>query len=82
MSSRHLVLSNLQSSRFHLLETLLLLMTFLLPHNLPALAVWGKNFWIHGQHAFPEDRAILPVLPVLVMVLVASLELPLAAAKR
>lgn len=64
------------------METLLLLMTFLLPLNLPALAVWGKNFWIHGQHAFPEDRAILPVLPALVMVLVASLERPLAATIR
>ncbi|BEI91730.1 uncharacterized protein CcaverHIS019_0405500 [Cutaneotrichosporon cavernicola] len=56
------------SSRLHLLETVLLLMTLLLPINLPSLAVWGKNVWIHGQHPFPEDRAILPILPVLVMV--------------
>lgn len=69
-----------QSSRLHLLTTLLLLMTFLLPFNLPALAVWGKNFWIHGQHAFLADRAILPVLPALVLVLVSSLQRPLATA--
>lgn len=55
-------------------------MTFLLPFNLPALAVWGKNFWIHGQHAFLADRAILPILPALVLVLVSSLQRPLATA--
>ncbi|BEJ14767.1 hypothetical protein CspHIS471_0405340 [Cutaneotrichosporon sp. HIS471] len=70
------------SSRLHLLETLLLLMTFLLPINLPSLAVWGKNVWIHGQHPFPEDRAILPILPVLVMVLVTSFERQVDAPTR
>ncbi|BEI99503.1 hypothetical protein CcaverHIS631_0405460 [Cutaneotrichosporon cavernicola] len=70
------------SSRLHLLETVLLLMTLLLPINLPSLAVWGKNVWIHGQHPFPEDRAILPILPVLVMVLVTSFERQVAAPTR
>ncbi|KLT39748.1 hypothetical protein CC85DRAFT_180757 [Cutaneotrichosporon oleaginosum] len=75
-------LANSQSSRRHLLETMLLLMTFLLPLNLPALAVWGKNFWIHGQHALPEDRSISSVLPTLIMVMVASFERPLTAAAQ
>lgn len=43
-------------------------MTLLLPFHGLSLAVWGRNVWAEIGHPFDEDHAVLPLIPLLLVV--------------
>jgi hypothetical protein len=59
-------------ARHNLVASVFLLMTFLLPLTVPAIAVWGRNLWNNHGHPFASDHAVLPLVPVLLVVQLGS----------